>query len=76
MWTIETIQDLGFKLIINDKLWCHFRGHGFDVHINLDTRIVKGNVFNFHSYKSSYKGCFRAEINTKEEFELLLKLII
>ncbi len=75
MWTIEQIESLGFKLINNNKLWCHFRGHNFDVFINLDTRVVKGNYFNFHSLSYKFKGNFKAEINTIEEFNLLLKLI-
>lgn len=75
MWTIAQIEELGFKLIANDKLWCHFRGHGFDVTINLDTKVVKGNHFNFHSLGANYGGHFRAVINTKEEFLLLMKLI-
>jgi hypothetical protein len=76
MWTIETIQDLEFTLITNEKLWCHFRGHGFDVFINLDTKSVEGNHFNFRSYKSSHKGHFSAKIDTPEEFKLLLRLIV
>ncbi len=75
MWTISKIESLGFKLITNDKLWCHFRGLGFDVFINLDTKVVKGNHFNFRSYKNAYRGNFSACINTEEEFNLLMKLI-
>ena len=75
MWTIDKLEKLGLELISNDKLWCHFRGYGFDIFINLDTTIVKGNLFNFHSYKSAYKGNFRAAINTPEEFLLLMNMI-
>tara|TARA_R110002096_G_scaffold382312_1_gene576210 strand:+ start:7570 stop:7800 length:231 start_codon:yes stop_codon:yes gene_type:complete len=75
MWTIEKIEDVGFKLITNEKKWCHFRGFGFDVFINLDTKVVKGNYFNFKSYKSNFRGNFKAVLNTKEEFEFLLKVI-
>lgn len=76
IWTIEKIENLGFKLINNHKLWCHFRGHDFDMHINLDTKVTKGNYFNFHGYKNSNKGYFRAIMDTEEEFKLLLKLIV
>jgi len=76
MWTINKITALGFTLISNKKLWCHFRGHGFDVYVNLDTKVVNGNYFNFHAYKNSYKGNFRAVINTETEFKTLLKLIV
>lgn len=76
MWTIENlIQNLDLKLVTNHKLWCHFTGYGFDIFINLDTRFVKGNYFNFHSYKSNFKGNFKAEINSIEEFKTLMKLI-
>lgn len=75
MWTINKIKELDFVLISNHKLWCHFRGHGFDVFINLDTKIGNGNYFNFHSYKSNFKGNFKAVLNNKIEFELLLKFI-
>ncbi len=76
-WTIDRIERLGFKLIVNEKGWCHFRGKGFDVHINLDTTRygIKGNWFNFHSYKSNFKGNFRAVINNEQEFILLLNMI-
>ena len=75
IWSINLIEEAGFKLITNHKLWCHFRGHGFDVTINLDTRVVKGNHFNFHSYKSNFKGNFSATLNTKEELLFLLRII-
>jgi len=76
MWTIEQIKDLDFELINNHNLWCHFRGHGFDVFVNLNTKEVKGNYFNFHAYKNSFKGHFRAILNNQEEFQTLLKLIV
>lgn len=75
MWTIESLKELGLELISNDKLWCHFRGFGFDISINLDTRYVKGNHFNFHAYKNSLKGHFKAELNTPEDFKQLMKFI-
>lgn len=75
MWTIQQIEDVGFELITNDKQWCHFRGFGFDVFINLDTKVVKGNLFNFKSYKSNFKGHFRARLNNKEKLMCLLKVI-
>jgi|688.fasta_scaffold691540_2 hypothetical protein len=75
-WTIPKIENLGFKLISNNKLWCHFRGHGFDVFINLDTKYVKGNNFNFHSYKNAYNGNFKAKLENEEEFNNLLKYIV
>lgn len=76
MWTIEKLQNLGLELIDNHKLWCHFRGFKFDIFINLDTTQVVGNVFNFHSYKNSYRGHFRAELDTPEEFLTLMKFIV
>lgn len=76
MWTIEKIEALGFKLIQNEKLWCHFRGHGFDVLINLNTKVVRGNYFNFKSYSGFLKGNFKAVIDTEEEFKTLLRLIV
>jgi len=76
MWTIKQIEDLGFKLISNEKKWCHFRGHGFDVSINLDTKVVKGNHFNFHSLGHCFRGHFSARISTEEEFKTLLRLIV
>lgn len=76
MWSIEKIEKFGFKLISNEKLWCHFRGNGFDVFINLDTREVDGNIFNFKSFKNSYKGHFRAKIESADEMEVLLKIIV
>ena len=75
MWSIEKIEKHGFKLINNEKLWCHFRGNGFDVFINLDTKQAKGNYFNFHSYKSNFKGNFRAILNNDDEMEFLLRVI-
>jgi len=62
MWTIGQIEKHGFILIKNEKLWCHFRGNGFDVFINLDTRVVKGNWFNFHALSGTFRGHFRAEL--------------
>lgn len=75
MWTIEKIEDVGFKLISDERKRCHFRGFGFDVFINLDTKVVKGNLFNFKSYKSNFKGNFKAILNSKEELDFLLKVI-
>ena len=75
MWSIEKIEKHGFKLINKEKLWCHFRGNGFDVFINLNTKQVKGNYFNFHSYKSNFKGNFRAILNNDDEMEFLLRVI-
>ena len=75
MWTIDKIKKHGFQLINNKDLWCHFRGHGFDVYINLDTRITLGNYFNFHSYKSSFKGNFKAVLSSDEEMQFLLRII-
>lgn len=75
MWTIDQIKKHGFEVIDNNKLWCHFRGHGFDVFINLDTKQVKGNLFNFHSYKSNFKGNFRAALSNDEEMKFLLRVI-
>ncbi len=75
-WTSNRIINLGFKLIANEKEWYHFRGHGFDVTINLNTKQVKGNHFNFHSYKNSYKGHFSAIINNEQHFLMLLKTIV
>jgi len=75
MWTIEQIEKHNFKLITNEKLWCHFRGNGFDVFINLDTQQVNGNWFNFHSYKSNYKGNFKAVLSNDEEMITLLRVI-
>ena len=74
-WLISDIEELGFELITNDKLWCHFRGHLFDVFINLDTNQVEGNIFNFRSYKNSFKGNFRAELTNTEDFKTLLKIL-
>lgn len=76
MWSIEKIEKFGFKLISNEKLWCHFRGHGFDVFINLDTREVEGNVFNFKSFKNSNKGHFRAKLEYEIEMQVLLKIML
>lgn len=75
MWTIEEIEDCGFKLVTNHKLWCHFKGHGFDVYINLDTTKVKGNYFNFHSLPNTFRGHFKATLNNKEELLTLLSYI-
>ena len=75
MWTTEKIESIGFKLISNEKKWCHFRGFGFDVFISLDTKVTKGNLFNFKSYKSNFKGNFKAVLKSKEDFEFLLKVI-
>ena len=75
MWSIEQIEKHGFKLISDEKLWCHFMGNGFDVFINLNTKQVKGNCFNFHSYKSNFKGNFRAILNNDDEMEFLLRVI-
>ena len=75
MWSIEQIEKHEFKLITNEKLWCHFRGNGFDVFINLDTRQAAGNYFNFHSYKSNYKGNFKAVLTNDVEMQPLLRLI-
>lgn len=75
MWTIPKIESLGFRLESNHKLWCHFIGHGFDVYINLDTTHTKGNRFNFHSKGNNYKGYFKADLDTIEEFEFLLRII-
>lgn len=76
IWTIKQIEELGFKLIQNDKQWCRFRGHGFDVLINLDTTKTKGNQFNFHSLGNNLKGYFSARINNKAHFMILLDMII
>lgn len=76
MWTIEQIEGLGFKLRSKQDLWCQFRGHGFDVSINLNTKQVKGNHFNFHSLADTFKGHFSAEIDTEEDFKTLLRLIV
>ena len=76
MWTVEQIEDCGFKLISNHKLWCRFKGHGFEVSINLDTNQVTGNHFNFHSLPNKFKGHFKAELNNKEELLTLLSYII
>jgi len=75
MWSIEQIEKHGFKLITNEKLWCHFRGNGFDLFINLDTKQVTGNWFNFHSLASKFKGHFRAVLRNDEEMEFLLRVI-
>ena len=75
MWTIDKIEKHGFKLITNEKLWCHFRGNGFDVFINLDTKQVTGNWFNFHSHKSNFKGNFKAVLCNDEEMQFLLRVI-
>lgn len=75
MWTIEQIEELGFKLVQNEKLWCRFKGHGYEVSINLDTKQVTGNHFNFHSQKGLWKGHFSACINTPEEFKMLLGML-
>jgi len=75
MWSIEQIEKQGFKLIKNEKLWCHFRGNGFDVFINLDTKQVAGNWFNFHSYKSNFKGNFKAVLLNDDDMKTLLRLI-
>lgn len=72
-WTIEKIEKLGFKLMQNDKLWCRFRGHGFDVLINLDTTKVKGNHFNFKAINLG--GHFSAVIDTEAEFRTIIKCI-
>ncbi len=74
-WTIERVESLGFKLIVNDKMRCHFRGHNFDVTVNLDMRVVNGNHFNFKSYKNNFLGNFSAVINTEKDFEKLLALV-
>lgn len=73
-WTIEEIESCGFKLIINEKLCCHFRGHGFDVFINLEERVT-GDLFIFKSYKQNLKGNFKAKLSNVAEMELLLKVI-
>jgi len=75
MWNVKKIEDLNFVLISSHNQWCHFRGHGFDVHVNLNTKNGSGNYFNFHSYKSNFKGNFKAIIETEEEFKSLLKMI-
>ena len=75
MWTIAQIEKHGFKLISNDKLWCHFRGHSFDVFINLDTKVVKGNRFNFKSIGGVFKGHFKAELDNDSDMEFLLRVI-
>lgn len=74
MWTIGQIEKHEFKLISNEKMWCHFRGNGFDVFINLNTKVA-GNYFNFHSYKSNFKGNFRALLINDEEMRDLLRFI-
>jgi hypothetical protein len=71
-FTIQEIESVGFKLISNHKLWCHFRGFGFDLHINLDT-TTEGNLFNFKAYKDSFKGNFRVRLNSLEELRFILK---
>ena len=76
MWTIEIIKKEGFELLNQSKLWCHFRGHGYDVYINLDTNVVEGNLFNFHSYKGFNKGTFRARLEDVEALRFLLKVIV
>lgn len=75
MWSIKKIESHGFKLLRNDRLWCHFVGHGFDVFINLDTKSTNGNMFNFHSHKNSFKGNFKAELNDDSDMEFLLRVI-
>lgn len=76
MWTEDKIKDLGFKLINNNKLWYHFRGHGFDVMVNLNLKECEGNLFNFKSLKSNFKGNFKARLKNEEEFKNLLKYIV
>lgn len=73
-WTVEEIESVGLKLIVNDKSWCHFRGHGFDVFINLNVPPPsRGNLFNFHAYKDSYKGNFRIYLYTIEELQFIIE---
>lgn len=76
MWTIEQIESCGFKLLNNDKQWCHFRGRGYDVFINLEKTVrADGNYFNFHSLSHKFNGNFRAIVNNPEEMETLLTFI-
>ena len=73
MWNIEKIKSVGFKLVSENKGWCHFRGHGFDVFINLS--ITPGDLFNFHSYKNSFKGNFRIKLVSIEELKFIVERI-
>lgn len=73
MWTIEEIESVGFKLITNDKNWCCFRGHGFEVYINLlPPPPQRGNLFNFKSYKDSFKGNFKVYLYSVEELQFII----
>ena len=74
-WTIEKIKNLGFELINSEKMWCHFRGKGFDLFINLNDVESNCNYFNFHSYKSSFNGNFKAVLENEQEFNNLFKYI-
>ena len=75
-WTVDKIKSLGLELVQQDKLWCHFRGLGFDIHINLDVDQCKGTLFNFKSYKNSMRGNFKAVLNNEEEFIQLMTFIV
>ena len=76
MWTIEMIEQCGFTLLQNDKLWCRFRRGGWEVMINLDTKVVDGNHFNFHSIPSrGCRGHFKAKLYCKEELVFLTTIL-
>jgi hypothetical protein len=71
-WTVE--ESVGFKLIVQEKSWCHFRGHGFDVYINLNPPPPsRGNLFNFKSYKDSLKGHFRIYLYNVDELKFIIE---
>ena len=73
MWEVEEIESVGFELIQEDKGWCHFRGHGFDLFINRKMPRPNGNLFNFKSYKSNFKGNFRIRLYTIDELKFIIE---
>lgn len=76
-WTIDRLLALGFKLVQNDKLWCRFEGYNYEFWINLDTKYVVGNYFNFSPKGNNYGGgSFKAIIETEEEFQVIINCIL
>lgn len=63
MWTIKMIEECGFTLLQNEKLWCRFEYLGWELMINLDTKVVNGNHFNFKAITAhGVRGHFSAKV--------------
>lgn len=73
-WTIGKIESTGLELVGREKDWCTFRGHGFEVSINLNPSPPStGNLFNFKSDKKSFKGNFKIYLYTTEELNFIIE---